>query len=95
MKTVMCGTVVSKVVHLGDGCTSTDTANNQRADANRSMLAASVKPIRDHKAKEDDHDRDDGRECGESRTVVELDLIFTVSQDNGAVAYEMHTPNRY
>lgn len=61
VKAVVRGTVVPEIVHLGDGCSSTNTAHDERNHSNGCMPAASVKAVGDHQPKKDDNDRHDGR----------------------------------
>lgn len=59
VQAVVRGAVVSKVMHFSDGCTSTDTAHDERHHPDGGMLASLVEAVRNHQSEEDNNDRDD------------------------------------
>jgi hypothetical protein len=79
VQAVVRGAVVSKVVHFGNGCSSADTAYDERHHSNGSMLASPVETVGNHQSKEDDDDRNDGGQRSEGWAVVELDFLFTIA----------------
>ena len=93
MQAVVRGTVVSKIVHFGDSCSSTDTAQDERYDSDSSMPAPLVEAVGDHQSKENDHNRNDSGQRSVGRTVVQLDLVLAITQPDRTVANKVHAPD--
>lgn len=59
VQTVVRSAVIPKVMHLGDGCSSADTAYDERHHSNGGMFAPPVEAVGNHQSEEDDDDRND------------------------------------
>lgn len=79
LQAVVRSTVVSKVVHLSNGCTSTESANDKGDDPDGGMLASPVEAVGNHKSQKDDHYWDNCGDRSEGGTVVELNLVLAIA----------------